>query len=193
MEQSEYNGLGVECADDMQQPVKGRHPTTHDTSRRKLYYGGRIHFTGSVLEVDSSMSDKPNVNSKNGFHVVLDRPELGFSSRFARRFGSSRFLTLSIPKSLQYIRDAKKRERLRTFLMSPMIVNGGVYRAFFSREGNVFLVRTDERYANERVIPTHEKSQSPLRSLFAFMNWANPMDLNKDQVSLSYRDTFRIH
>ncbi|KAJ8488013.1 hypothetical protein ONZ51_g3830 [Trametes cubensis] len=146
------------------------------------WYGGRIHFTAQLHK------DKGN----DDFRFVLDRPELGSSNRFARRFGSRRFIRVRVHKDL--LRNAKE---LREYFKQPFIIGGAVFRAFYAKEQNVFLFRT-----NERVV-TRDKGvlsvcSPPTRnarkdfSLMDFLNWHNNLELNSEQTIVKWAARFAL-
>ena len=96
----------------------------------KDWYGGKVHFTAKVV----------GGRDKKGFSLVLDRPTLGSSNRFMRRFGSRRFIRVRIQKDALM----QKGGGLFEYFRRPFIIAGVVFRAFFAKEQNVFLVRTNE-------------------------------------------------
>lgn len=112
---------------------------------------------------------------------MLERSELGPSNRFARRFGSKRFLRVRISKRILYSRD----NGLVQYFSRPFILDGRVFRAFTSKEHSVYMVETNEQFINGCVdSPGDEVVTADGRiSLLAFLDWHNPMHLNVNQVS----------
>ena len=133
------------------------------------YYGGRVHFNAKLAQCTSVPGT---------FRVVLETAVLDTSNRFARRFGSSRFLKLSIPSDILN----SKRSELKHYLRRPFVLLDGVYRMFHTKDVNAYLVRTDEQFSSNKVLPASSDPDSPLRSLYDFLQWFNPMHLNADQV-----------
>lgn len=182
MNKSQYAGLGCQIANDGEPLAAVDVPST--------YYGGKVHFKAKLVPRSEDQSASADARSK--FSIVLERVEVGTSNSFARRFGSSRFLRLSIPlptiagrgsKAAQ----ARSRDELGGLLVRPVVMNGCVYRAFFSRESNVYFVRTDEVCVDACVSLAPSNSASPVKSLVSFLNWYNPMLCNKNQVFYAVR------
>lgn len=134
------------------------------------YYGGQVHFSmkvkGDPKKLSSTLTWAP------------ERPELGPSTRFTRRFGSSAFIKLNIHK------DLLRCPNLITELLRPIIIIGRVFRAFYSKDKNVFLKKTNERYVDGEVLdPVNpEDLVDGQGSLIDFLNWHNPLALNFAQV-----------
>ncbi|KAF7332082.1 RNA-dependent RNA polymerase [Mycena kentingensis (nom. inval.)] len=134
------------------------------------YFGGKVHFKGTI---------------GSNFQVTLKQPELGTSSRFARRFGSLRFLTLGIHKQL-----LNKGEQLVEFLLRPFILAGRVFRAFDAKDGNVFLVQTNEMVEGNRINPM--RTIPGLLSLDEFLQWHNPLELDLKQTMAKWASRFAL-
>ncbi|KAJ7781151.1 RNA dependent RNA polymerase-domain-containing protein [Mycena metata] len=141
------------------------------------WFGGKVHFTGKL---------NPDPKSKHTpFKVVLKTPELGPSDRFARRWGSERFLTLSVS------RDALKRgEALINFLYRPFILGDHVFRAFDAKDGNVFLFCTNEMIEGRRIHPTRTVPGFP--SLREFLAWHNGLELDLKQTMAKWASRFAL-
>lgn len=129
------------------------------------WFGGKVHFTAKLLP------------DKGSPKVVLRPPELGPSDRFARRWGSERFLTLSLSREF-----LNRGEKTIKFLQRPFILGDHVFRAFDAKDGNVFLVCTNEMVEGRRIHPT--RKVPGLLSLREFLAWHNALELNPKQVSL---------
>ncbi|KAJ7682709.1 RNA dependent RNA polymerase-domain-containing protein [Mycena polygramma] len=133
------------------------------------WFGGKVHFTAKLV-ADSKNKETP-------FKVILKRPELGPSDRFARRWGSERFLTLNLAKDL-----LNKGEQVLKFMHRPFVLGDHVFRAFDAKDGNVFL---GKRINPSRRVPG-------LLSLHDFLAWHNALELNPSQVSLQTDLAFRF-
>lgn len=103
-----------------------------------------------------------------------------------RRFGSRRFIRVRIQK------DALKHgSNLKEYFRRPFIVGTAVFRAFFAKEQNVFLVRTNEVVRGPVGEDFHITAPGPgdLTTEIAFMDfikWHNDLLLNSDQVDPMY-------
>ena len=143
-------------------------------SNEDKWYGGNVHFTAKLIVA----KDKKDV-----FRLVLDRPTLGSSNRFMRRFGSERFIRVRIQKDALM----QKGDKLTEYFRRPFIICGKVYRAFFAKEQNVFLFRTNEVVSghSERlsVAPPADPSTTREWSFLRFIKWHNDLQLNDDQVA----------
>ena len=122
----------------------------------------------------------------NEFRFVLERPALGSSNRFMRRYGSRRFIRVRIQKDA-----LKQGTNLKEYFRRPFIVGTAVFRAFFAKEQNVFLVRTNEvvkgRIGEELHITTPGPGDARTEMSFIdFIKWHNDLLLNADQVSGFY-------
>ena len=136
-------------------------------------YGGRVQFTGKVI---ADKMDKSN----SKFRIELDPPAMGPSNRFARRFGSKRFIRLRIPSSTLH----QSGDKLEKFFMLPFVIHGNVFRAFFAKENNVFLVETPEKFVWNRIEPRDQSwiKHNGILPLHSFLDWHNPMESNQNQV-----------
>lgn len=135
------------------------------SSENPDWYGGKVHFRAKLME-----------QGRAGFRVLLERAELGPSCRFARRFGSTAFLRVKIPMSVFN----KPDNGLVDFFSRPFILNGRVFRAFFAKDDNVFLFRTNEIFRGSEICP-HSVCMRGL-SLLDFLNWHNPLGFNRNQA-----------
>ena len=135
------------------------------------WYGGKVQFIGKLKRrTDRKRHEDP-------YYITLERPELGPSTRFTRRFGSADFLRIKIMNELRY----REGEDIINFLSRPLVLSGNVYRSFFSKETTVFFKRTNEEYhPQSRLITvcpgTHRTSLSE------FLEWHNPLRFNANQV-----------
>jgi hypothetical protein len=124
-------------------------------------YGGKVCFAGSV-EVKG-----------NKVKVVLDRCTLASSCRLCRRFGSSSFLRLKVPLKILH----SSKNDLKAFFQKPFVIFNSVFRAFYAKEGTVFLFKTRESHS----LGTISDSTAGL-TLFEFLDEFNPLQLNANQV-----------
>lgn len=138
------------------------------------WYGGKVVFRATLKD-----TKEPGVH--NGYDLVLERAELGASCRFTQRFGSKRFIRVSIQNSIL----TKRNNCIIEYFNHPFVLNGRVFRAYFAKDHNVFLVETNEvtdgLKVSESPLPPCE--QGPLPFLH-FLRWHNPLEINAKQVSL---------
>jgi len=130
-----------------------------------------VQFTGRLK--DTSSTKTPN------YVVLLDRPVLGPSCRFGRRFGSHNILKIKLPKNIIN----KSNNRLLEFFMQPFVIHDDIFRRFYAKDHNIFLFRTNEVFSDCLVTtPTSPSASSGLMSLMDFFNWHNPLEYNSKQV-----------
>ncbi|EPQ58296.1 hypothetical protein GLOTRDRAFT_36051 [Gloeophyllum trabeum ATCC 11539] len=122
------------------------------------WYGGKIHFTGKMRE--------------DG-HIVLQRPELGPSCRFTRKYGSASLVRIKVPQKLV-------GDKLREYCKRPFVILGRVFRAFYEKDLTVFLMQTDEVLSSDQNSVLIQKSDG--RSISHFINWHNPIFQNREQT-----------
>ncbi|KAI8969425.1 RNA dependent RNA polymerase-domain-containing protein [Trametes punicea] len=151
------------------------------------WYGGRVHFIAQVHSEKGS-----------SFRIQLDRPVLGTSNRFARRFGSRRFVRVRLHKDVAW--NANSSE-LRDYFRRPFIIGGAVFRSFFAKEQNVFLFRTDEGYTQSAdgafsiITPPSNRDANGARgeySLMELISWHNDMELNSEQTMVKWAARFAL-
>ena len=134
------------------------------------WYGGKVHFTAKLMV------------TKGDFKLSLDRPQLGTSNRFVRRFGSRRFIRVRIQKDALY----QKGASLLEYFLRPLIIGNAVFRAFFAKEQTVFLIRTNEEVhgynENVRLITPSGPTANGDMAFMEFIKWHNDLNINKDQV-----------
>ncbi|EAU84823.2 RNA-directed RNA polymerase [Coprinopsis cinerea okayama7 len=136
-------------------------------------YGGKVEFRGSLHH-----------DPFTGFRVRLERPTLGPSTQLARRFGSKNLFRLKIMKGSQGHKD------LLQFLARPFVICGGVYRAFYAKEQNVFFVKTNEDMDKLMFIPDPLIKDVP--SFFDFLDFHNPMDATTNQKMAKWASRFAL-
>ncbi|KZS95473.1 hypothetical protein SISNIDRAFT_452100 [Sistotremastrum niveocremeum HHB9708] len=128
------------------------------------WYGGKVEFTGRV-------------HSDSGRRLVvrLEFPELGPSTRFTRKFGSSKFLRIRIPPKIHY----QRGNELTEFFAKPFVLLGNVYRTVMSKDGNVYLFRVNDAF---RLHSPQSDFVVGLDKLAELFNWHNPMEHNQNQT-----------
>lgn len=116
------------------------------------YYGGKVVFRAHLKNIGTKAAPTYNVGTKTAptYHLVLDAPELGPSNRFLRRFGSWNFMKVKVPKQVL----SQPNNGLLDFFRRPLVINGQVYRAYYAKESNVFLFRTNECMGSQDAIIT---------------------------------------
>ena len=75
----------------------------------------------------------------------------------------------------------KHTKKLSEYLHRPLILCGSVFRAFFSKESNVFYVKTNEGTDGKSILSNVFVPN--IMSFWEFINWHNPIELNSKQVS----------
>ncbi|KAF7355393.1 RNA-dependent RNA polymerase [Mycena sanguinolenta] len=140
------------------------------------WFGGKVHFYAKLVFEDK--------NKKN-LKVILKSPELGPSDRFARRWGSERFLTLSLSRDV-----LNGGQKTIKFLQRPFILGDHVFRAFDAKDNNVFLVCTNEMVEGKRIHPT--RKIPGLLSLREFFAWHNDLGLNPKQTMAKWASRFAL-
>ncbi|KAF8582337.1 hypothetical protein K439DRAFT_1618397 [Ramaria rubella] len=145
------------------------------------WYGGRVQFIARLKEREKG-------NGKTHFlpyEVSLLKPELGPSNRFARRFGSRRFIRVRIPKNI-----TGTGNQLIEYFKKPFLLNHRVFRAFSAKDNNVFLVESDEgpRESSKAKI---SRSVPPLTFL-DFVKHHNPLELNNKQAMAKWGARFAL-
>lgn len=144
-------------------------PDDHSTI---LKFGGRVEF---VVRVTESLD------------LQQQSPQQCPSTRFGRRFGSGSFVKLTFSKeALEKLK--KQPNGLLNFVQQPIIIVGRVFRAYSTRDSNVFYVWTNE------VSPDTEKIRQWLwkdpfpqaLSFLDFIRWHNPLEYNQHQVTCVY-------
>lgn len=126
------------------------------------WYGGRIQQVGRLYKEENKIT------------IKLEAMEMQRSHRFARYCGSRRILQIRIPDDIGDSADVRK------FLCQKFVLCGRVFIAFHSKEGSVYMVETNENYQRQT---RNDFGDQRRQSLFDFINWHNPIELNKKQVS----------
>ncbi|KAF8913977.1 RNA dependent RNA polymerase-domain-containing protein [Gymnopilus junonius] len=145
------------------------------------WYGGQVIFSGKLHDASARGEKLPK------YKTTLEPAELGPSYMFARRFGSKNFFRLKLTKLVQ---NTKKPESLLGYLCRPMILCGGVFRAFYAKESNVFYVKTNEYAIGERIL--QGETIPGMMSFLEFLEWHNPMACNDGQTMAKYVSRFAL-
>ncbi|KAF9652372.1 hypothetical protein BDM02DRAFT_3183762 [Thelephora ganbajun] len=149
-----------------------------DPSASLLKYGGRVEF---IIKVTESLD------------LQQQSPQQCPSTRFGRRFGSGSFVKLTFSReALERLR--KQPDGLLNYVQRPIIVAGKVFRAYSTRDSNVFYVQTNE------ASPDTEKMRqwllkdlfSPALSFLDFIRWHNPLEHNQNQSVSKWASRFQL-
>ena len=165
--------MGIFCiswADDRKSPwerLDSEESLRDDPSAGPPGYGGRVEFTVKVTE---------------SLELQQQQPQQCPSTRFGRRFGSGSFVKLTFSKeSLEKLR--KQPDGLLNYVQRPIIIAGRVFRAYSTRDSNVFYVQTNEVSSDtERANWWLSKNPSQSFSFLDFIRWHNPLEHNQNQV-----------
>ncbi|KAF9229158.1 hypothetical protein BS17DRAFT_742893 [Gyrodon lividus] len=144
------------------------------------WYGGKVHFSAALTLGD----DEQRKNGSN-YKIYLNKPELGPSSRLSRQFGSHAILRIRIPRTIL----GKNQSALVKFFSQRFMLCGMIYRAFYAKDGTVFLIVTDELYGSA-CLP-YRAQPRPL-SFLDFLNWHNPIVLNSSQTMAKWASRFAL-
>ncbi|KAG8908765.1 mannosyl-oligosaccharide alpha-1,2-mannosidase [Tulasnella sp. 403] len=136
------------------------------------WFGGRVEQRVSLVFRDPPRS---TVNSSNKKFPKVDlvlRPHevRGKSFRFARQFGSRRFLQMKLP---DVTKDAERRAYLGDLLVKGFVILGRMYRVFSCHEGTARLIETSEDVERWTIYSIGDDSRL---SLLEFLNWFNPFN-----------------
>jgi hypothetical protein len=134
------------------------------------WWGGRIQ---QILRLA-----KAPPGSVEPYVVYLERLESRRSHRIARFLGSRRVNQMRIDSDLLF----KERDQLHDFLLQNFVLCGRIFRPFTSKDSTVYIMETNLNY--ERTTDAHFGDQYRI-SFADFVNWANPLYLNCNQVWLS--------
>ena len=135
------------------------------------YFGGKVQQLAS-LGVEMDGKDKETAR----YSLHLRPMQTGRSHRFARFLGSRRVLQLNISDKYDV-----SYSHLRKWLAGhKFVLCGRVFVPFATKEGKVFMMETSEDY--ERYMSPSEGDHRRL-TLQKFVEWHNPIRLNKHQAS----------
>ena len=141
-----------------------------------------MHFTGRLkaTTLRAAGTDRPQLS------LELEEPSLGSSNRFFRRFGSHRFLQITLHNFKSDFRDAAASSALNDYLKRPVVIAGSVFRTFFRKDHHVFLLKTDETVEFSvdgcHIRIPKEPSGLPESDLLSFISWHNDLEVNSNQV-----------
>ncbi|KAF4611719.1 hypothetical protein D9613_004267 [Agrocybe pediades] len=139
------------------------------------WYGGRIQQIIRLVKEDSS------------FKMLIEPLEMKKSNRFARFYGSRRFLHLRISEELL----KSDNDAVKAFLLKKFVLCGRTFVPFHSKDEALYLVETDEDYHR---IPRDYFRDNQRMSFQEFINWHNPLDVpkNNKQVISKYAARFAL-
>ncbi|KAL1695215.1 RNA dependent RNA polymerase-domain-containing protein [Schizophyllum commune] len=145
-----------------------------NSAARPGWYGGKVVFPLRIKAIKEAKKGKydPKVI---GWSIVLDHATLGSSTRFARRCGSTAFLRVKV--AMDVLR-SRSHEMLDLFL-KPFVLWDRVFRAFFAKDDNVFLVCTNEMMESPRMLKTVDNGRQSLRE---FVEFHNPLRVADKQL-----------
>ncbi|KDQ17270.1 hypothetical protein BOTBODRAFT_156039 [Botryobasidium botryosum FD-172 SS1] len=147
----------------------------HDT-----WYGGKVQHTGQLCNLSSN-------NALPRYGIRLEKLRLGRSNRFTRFYGSRRILVIKIPTQLF----RSEGNGLVNFFLQGFVILGRVYRAFFAKEQNVYLMETNEPYDLERRIEGNALEDGRL-SFEEFISWHNSIARNNNQTMSKWASRFAL-
>ncbi|TFK23267.1 hypothetical protein FA15DRAFT_757378 [Coprinopsis marcescibilis] len=142
------------------------------------HYGGRVEFRGTLFPLSLFDKDEP-------FRVRLERPTLGPSTQFSRRFGSKNIFRLRIQKSV-----VTSSTGLLNFIRRPFIICGGVFRAFYAKEMNVFFIKTNETPRADNTDPNPAITDAI--SFLEFLELHNSLEVNWNQKMAKWASRFAL-
>ncbi|CAL1696986.1 unnamed protein product [Somion occarium] len=139
------------------------------------WYGGKVNFAATL---------------EKNFHLKLEKACLSSSCRLYRRFGSSKFIRVSIPDGVVY----SGGDQVAQFFQQPFVIFGHVFCAFFSKDKAVFLFQTNEHYENGEISASSKGAivdQSGC-SLLDFISWHNDIEVNHNQTAAKWAARFAL-
>ncbi len=145
------------------------------TQELGAWYGGKVSFT-MQLQLKANEKGLPH------WQFLLDHPLLGSSSRYTRCYGSSWLIRVKLP--LDIFSQSSKLKKLKNLLLRPLILNGQVFRFFFSRSQkdlSTCLMATHEVYNGNIQFPS--PSNAPRGSFLTFFLKHNNLQENSYQVT----------
>ncbi|KAG8952307.1 hypothetical protein FRC04_004735 [Tulasnella sp. 424] len=171
----------------------GLSPSSEDDTELAMgtWWGGRVEQRAVMVnlgvdEPRKSMCSGANRSPKVRWAIRLHQQEMrGKSCRFARKFGSRRFIQLKIPE----LRSQAERDSLQEELLKPFLLHGRIFRAFSTHDGTVRLVETDENVGR---VPRPEFGDSRRSSFLDFLDWFNPLEQNAHQIISKWSARFTL-
>lgn len=156
------------------------------------WYGGKVAFIARLRNKIHERGKMGPVSSP-GYVLELEPPELGPSTRFARRWGSRRFLRVRIPDDLMYQRDSGRPcdsdslyimmtvvLELLSYFSNLFVIHSRVFQPYYAKDHTVFLLEVDHIYTSHCIEPDPDPGKI---SLHHFLEWHNPMRTNNKQAS----------
>lgn len=137
------------------------------------WYGGKVQQVGRLIKEGVS------------YKIKLEKMESRRSHRFARYYGSRRFLHIRVSDDLLL----KERDQVKRFFRRKFILCGRVFVAFHAKERNVYLVETDENHDRR---PQDFCGDHLRKSFNAFINWHNPLQVLKNTKQVITKFTARF-
>lgn len=135
------------------------------------WYGGRVQQMVHLRE------------SQGGFRLELGpMQKVGRSHRISRFLGSRRLLQVKLPDGVMY--DPKSVTQIQDLLSKKFVLCGRVFVSFAIKDGKTYFVETDEDFDR---IPCIDQCDHLRLSLDRFIEWYNPLKLNKTQVYSTFR------
>lgn len=78
-------------------------------------------------------------------------------------------------------------EDLINYFKNDFVIHGRVFRPFYAKDHSVFLFELNSAFALGRVLPNPQDGRI---SFGQFLQWHNPMMLNKNQVRSHCHDSY---
>ncbi|KAJ3541918.1 hypothetical protein NMY22_g3700 [Coprinellus aureogranulatus] len=141
------------------------------------WYGGQVQFRAVLHHA-------PLVPGK--FILKLERPVIGPSSQLTRRFGSKHFIRVKLSKPAKNL-----STQAYEWLRKPIVICGHVHRAFFAKDDNAFLVRTNEGWDGKIISPGPGSNERNM-SFLDFVKWFNSLELNSTQPMAKWASRFGL-
>jgi hypothetical protein len=132
------------------------------------WYGGQVQ---QILRL---------VKHETGYYkLTLEPMEKRRSCRFARFYGSRRFLRVRISEDLF----RKENEAIRAFFVAKFILCGRVFVPFHSKDGGLYMVETSEDWERESGDWCGDQFRMTFRE---FINWHNPLTETKNYSQVTF-------
>ena len=125
------------------------------------WYGGQVQQIIRLVKDDEC------------YKLTLEPMERRRSHRFARFYGSRRFLQVRISEDLF----RKENDAIGAFFVAKFILCGRVFVPFHSKEGSLYMVETNENWERESRDWCGDQFRKPFRE---FINWHNPLEEKKN-------------
>jgi RNA dependent RNA polymerase len=125
------------------------------------WYGGQVQQIMRLVKHDTS------------YKLTLEPMEKRRSYRFARFYGSRRFLQVRMSEDLL----RKENDAIRAFFVAKFILCGRVFVPFHSKDGGLYMVETNEDWDRKSGDWCGDQFRKPFRE---FINWHNPLTEKKN-------------